>query len=114
MPANRIVKYHNMTSLPACHEDRNLPPALKPFPAGVMGFLAWTLALALPFIFYGANLLFLLLYTWPFFLALLPICVFTGVAVSVLLRGQLLWTFLVTVVIAAMLFWLLFSLLTGL
>jgi hypothetical protein len=33
-----------------------------------VGFISWLLALGIPFLIYGSNTLFLLLYTWPFFL----------------------------------------------
>jgi hypothetical protein len=32
-----------------------------------VGFISWLLALGIPFLIYGSNTLFLLLYTWPFF-----------------------------------------------
>ncbi len=36
-----------------------------------VGFISWLLALGIPFLLYGSNTLFFLLYTWPFFLALI-------------------------------------------
>lgn len=35
------------------------------FPGAVVGFVAWLLALAIPFMIYGSNTLFFFLYTWP-------------------------------------------------
>ena len=83
------------------------------FPGGVVGFVSWWVALAIPFLLYGSNTLFFFLYTWPFFLALLPVSVLVGIATSVLLRGQLLWTMLITALLVICLFWLLFTLLSG-
>ena len=40
-----------------------------------VGFISWLLALGIPFLIYGSNTLFVLLYTWPFFLALMPVAV---------------------------------------
>lgn len=40
-----------------------------------VGFISWLLALGIPFLLYGSNTLFFLLYTWPFFLALMPVAV---------------------------------------
>lgn len=31
-----------------------------------VGFISWLLALGIPFLLYGSNTLFFLLYTWPF------------------------------------------------
>jgi hypothetical protein len=33
-----------------------------------------------PFLIYGSNTLFFFLYTWPFFLALMPVAVVVGIA----------------------------------
>ena len=45
-----------------------------------VGFISWLLALGIPFLLYGSNTLFFLLYTWPFFLALMPVAVVVGIA----------------------------------
>jgi len=79
----------------------------------VAGFACYWFALAIPFMLYGSNTLFFFLYTWPFFLALLPVSVLVGIIASVLLRGHLIWTLLLTVVVVIGLFWLLFTLLSG-
>lgn len=62
---------------------------------------------------YGSNTLFFLLYTWPFFLALMPLSVLIGITLSMLLRGRLILTLLLTGAIVLCLFWLVFSFLTG-
>lgn len=83
------------------------------FLGGVSGFVFYWLAFALPFLVYGSNTLFFLLYTWPFFLALMPLSVLIGITFSMLLRGHLILTLLLTGVVVLCLFWLVFSLLTG-
>ncbi|MDT3252027.1 DUF3561 family protein [Serratia sp. root2] len=83
------------------------------FLGGVCGFVFYWLAFAVPFLVYGSNTLFFLLYTWPFFLALMPVSVLIGITLSMLLRGRLLLTLLLTGAIVLCLFWLVFSFLTG-
>ncbi|BEN09637.1 membrane protein [Serratia marcescens] len=83
------------------------------FLGGVSGFVFYWLAFALPFLVYGSNTLFFLLYTWPFFLALMPLSVLIGITLSTLLRGRLILTLLLTGTIVLCLFWLVFSFLTG-
>ncbi|AWC75441.1 hypothetical protein AM371_11120 [Serratia marcescens] len=83
------------------------------FLGGVSGFVFYWLAFALPFLVYGSNTLFFLLYTWPFFLALMPLSVLIGITLSMLLRGRLILTLLLTGTIVLCLFWLVFSFLTG-
>ncbi|BEM26557.1 TPA: DUF3561 family protein [Serratia marcescens] len=83
------------------------------FLGGVSGFVFYWLAFALPFLVYGSNTLFFLLYTWPFFLALMPLSVLIGITLSMLLRGRLILTLLLTGAIVLCLFWLVFSFLTG-
>lgn len=83
------------------------------FLGGATGFIFYWLAFAIPFLIYGANTLFFLLYTWPFFLALMPISVVIGMAISVLLRGRVLLTVLLCGLAVTCLFWMLFSFLTG-
>jgi len=82
-------------------------------PGGVAGFVAWWIALTIPFLLYGSNTLFFFLYTWPFFLALLPVSVLLGVVTIVLLRGRIVLTTIVATLLAVLMFWLLFSWLTG-
>ncbi|OIV45978.1 hypothetical protein BK025_15355 [Sodalis sp. TME1] len=80
---------------------------------GIAGFIFYWLAFAVPILQFGANALFFLLYTWPFFLALLPVCVLVGVVFSVLLGGKLWLTVLVTGLSVFCLFWLVFTFLSG-
>ncbi|KFK92199.1 MULTISPECIES: DUF3561 family protein [unclassified Serratia (in: enterobacteria)] len=83
------------------------------FLGGISGFVFYWLAFAVPFLIYGSNTLFFLLYTWPFFLALMPVSVLVGIAVSMLLRGKLFFTLLMTGAVVVCLFWLMFSFLSG-
>lgn len=103
----------NVTPLLARKDKSDQDEASWPFPGGVVGFASWWVALATTFVLYGSNTLFFFLYTWPFFLALLPVSVLIGIAISVLLRGHLIWTTLATVLVVVCLFWLLFSQLSG-
>lgn len=104
---------HNVTPMLARKNDRDQEEISWSFPGGVVGFASYWLALAIPFILYGSNTLFFFLYTWPFFLALLPVSVLIGIVASVLLRGHLVWTLLLTIIVVIGLFWLLFTLLSG-
>lgn len=103
----------NVTPMLARKDEREREEPSWSFPGGVVGFVSWWVALAIPFLLYGSNTLFFFLYTWPFFLALLPVSVLVGIATNVLLRGQLLWTMLITALLVICLFWLLFTLLSG-
>ncbi|VDY63461.1 Inner membrane protein ygbE [Shimwellia blattae] len=78
-----------------------------------MGFIAWLLALALPFAVYGSNTLFFFLYTWPFFLALMPVAVVVGVAMHSLLAQRMLYSGAATLVTVAVMFGILFLWLPG-
>ena len=49
-------------------------------PGAVVGFISWLFALAMPMLIYGSNTLFFFIYTWPFFLALMPVAVVVGIA----------------------------------
>lgn len=57
-------------------------------PGAVVGFASWLLALGIPFLAYGPNTLFFFIYTWPFFLALMPVAVVVGIALHSLLKGN--------------------------
>lgn len=104
----------NAPSIQADKNKRRRKETSLSVSGGVMGFVAWWIALAVPLIMYGSdNIFFFFLYTWPFFLALLPISVLAGVVTSALLRGHVILMALVTILVAISLFWLLFSLLTG-
>lgn len=79
----------------------------------LIGFLSWLLALGIPFLIYGPNTLFFFLYTWPFFLALLPVAVVVGIALHSLLLGRLLYSCATTVLAVALMFGVLFLWLMG-
>lgn len=104
---------HNVTPMMARKEDRDQDDISWSFPGGVVGFASYWLALAVPFLLYGSNTLFFFLYTWPFFLALLPASVLIGITTSALLRGHLIWIMLLTASVVIVLFWLTFRLLSG-
>ncbi|MNC34432.1 Inner membrane protein YgbE [compost metagenome] len=78
-----------------------------------IGFLSWLLALGIPFLVYGPNTLFFFLYTWPFFLALLPVAVVVGIALHSLLRGRVVYSCAATVLAVALMFGILFLWLMG-
>ncbi|WP_114196020.1 DUF3561 family protein [Edaphovirga cremea] len=83
------------------------------FLGGVAGFFCYWLAFSIPFLIYGSNTLFFLLYTWPFFLALMPVSVVIGITLSMLMRGNIWLTLLTTALVVICLFWMVFSFLTG-
>jgi dolichyl-phosphate-mannose--protein O-mannosyl transferase len=97
------------------------PPATLPdredtawsLSGGLIGFAAWMLALGFPFFVYGANTLFFFLYTWPFFLALLPVALVTGVALHSLLAGRLGYSVVFTLLTVGAMFGALFMWLLG-
>ncbi|EIB96933.1 MULTISPECIES: DUF3561 family protein [Pantoea] len=103
----------NITPLLARKDDTAPDEPRSLLPGCVIGFLAYWCALAIPFLLFGSNTLFFFLYTWPFFLALLPVAVVAGIALNTLLSGQWLWTALATVILVVSLFWLMFSFLSG-
>ncbi|MHA6312444.1 hypothetical protein HA41_10940 [Pantoea conspicua] len=103
----------NITPMLARKDESTPDEPRSSLPGGIIGFFAYWCALAIPFLLYGSNTLFFFLYTWPFFLALLPVSVLMGIALNTLLRGQLLWTTLATVILVICLFWLMFSFLSG-
>ncbi|MBT0722582.1 DUF3561 family protein [Tatumella sp. TA1] len=89
------------------------PPYNKEWPSalvagGCFGLFAYLLALLSPFMAFGASVLFFFLYTWPFFLALLPVAVFSGMAISVWQRQKIFITFLLTLAVVGLSFWGLF------
>ena len=76
------------------------------------GFIFYWMAFAVPILIHGANALFFLLYTWPFFLALLPLSVLIGIIFGTLL-AQRIWLMIIGCgAVVSSLFWLVFSLLT--
>ncbi len=77
-------------------------------PGGIIGFVSWLLALGFPFLMYGSNTLFFFLYTWPFFLALMPVAVVVGVALHSLLARRLLLSCIATLFGVGLMFGVLF------
>ncbi|MCS3434053.1 DUF3561 family protein [Klebsiella sp. BIGb0407] len=73
-------------------------------PGAFIGFLSWLLALGIPFLLYGLNTLFFFLYTWPFFLALMPLSVVIGVAMYSLSGAKLVFSALTTLVLVGLMF----------
>ncbi|MBV8875872.1 MULTISPECIES: DUF3561 family protein [unclassified Phytobacter] len=82
-------------------------------PGAAVGFFAWLLALAIPFLIYGPNTLFFLLYTWPFFLALMPVSVVVGIALHSIVNGKLLYSIVLTALTVVAMFGALFMWLMG-
>ncbi|MTH45362.1 DUF3561 family protein [Intestinirhabdus alba] len=82
-------------------------------PGAVIGFASWLLALGLPFLIYGPNSLFFFLYTWPFFLALMPVAVVIGIALHSLLAGRLGYSVVFTLLTVGAMFGALFMWLLG-
>ncbi|MEX7431337.1 DUF3561 family protein [Klebsiella pneumoniae] len=74
-----------------------------------VGFISWLLALGIPFLLYGSNTLF----SWPFFLALMPVAVVVGIALHSLLNGKLLYSVSATILTVGLMFALLFLWLLG-
>ncbi|CCU24020.1 YgbE [Salmonella enterica subsp. enterica serovar Agona str. 57.A.08] len=60
--------------------------ATSAFPGAVVGFVSWLRAWGTPFLLYGPNTLFFFLYTWPFFLALMPGSGIIGIALHLLVN----------------------------
>ncbi|OON39624.1 hypothetical protein BTJ39_13315 [Izhakiella australiensis] len=104
---------HNVTPMLAGKNEREQDEPSWSFPGGVIGFAAYWFALAIPFLMYGANVLFFFLYTWPFFLALLPVSVLIGIVVSFMLRGKIFWMAVITFASVVCLFLMLFTFLSG-
>ncbi|RPH27679.1 DUF3561 family protein [Buttiauxella warmboldiae] len=83
------------------------------FAGALIGLLSWLLALGIPFLMYGPNTLFFFLYTWPFFLAVLPVAVVVGIALHSLLSGRLICSCIATMLAVALMFGILFMWLMG-
>ncbi|HFZ8995456.1 TPA: DUF3561 family protein [Citrobacter freundii] len=83
------------------------------FPGAIVGFISWLLILGLPFLIYGPNTLFFFLYTWPFFLALMPVAVVAGVSLHSLMPGKLICTIVSTLLTVGAMFGALFMWLLG-
>ena len=82
-------------------------------PGAIVGFVAWLLALSIPIMLYGSNTLFLFLYTWPFFLALMPVSVVVGIALHSLANGKLIFSAIITALVVVAMFGALFMWLMG-
>lgn len=82
-------------------------------PGAVVGFASWLLALGIPFLIYGPNTLFFFLYTWPFFLALMPVAVVVGVALRSIMSGKLFYSITATLLTVGAMFGALFMWLLG-
>ena len=80
---------------------------------GFIGFVFYWLAFAIPFLIYGSNTLFFLLYTWPFFLALMPVSVLIGIAFSMFFGGGWFKSSAVSGICVVSMFWAVFSFLSG-
>lgn len=83
------------------------------FPGAIIGFVSWLLALGIPFLIYGGNTLFFFLYTWPFFLALMPVAVVVGIALHSLMDGKLRYSIVFTLATVGIMFGALFMWLLG-
>lgn len=81
-------------------------------PGGIIGFCSWLLALGLPFLLFGSNTPFFFLYTWPFFLALMPVAVVVGIALHSLVGRRLLISIIATLLVVVAMFGALFLWLT--
>jgi hypothetical protein len=98
--------------VPATDSADNEDPSYS-MQGGFIGFVFYWLAFAIPFLVYGSNTLFFLLYTWPFFLALMPVSVLIGIAFSMLFGGGWFTTSLASAVCVIGMFWTVFSFLSG-
>lgn len=112
---HRIVSRIRDESSDAASKDRAVDaeePSYSMF-GGTAGFVFYWLAFTIPFMMYGSNTLFFFLYTWPFFLALVPISVLIGIAFSMLFSGNWWRTLAATGVVVIGMFWTIFSFLSG-
>lgn len=78
-------------------------------PGAVVGFLS----LAIPMLIYGSNTLLFFIYTWPFFLALMPVAVVVGIALHSLMDGKLRYSIVFTLATVGIMFGALFMWLLG-
>lgn len=106
-----LLNAANLSDDEARAREREEP--VSAFTGGVLGFCFYWLAFAIPFFVYGLNTPFFLLYTWPFFLALMPVSVLIGIAIHRLVSGRLWLSVPLTGVLVVLLFWQVFRLLTG-
>jgi fatty acid desaturase len=94
-------------------QERNKEEPSYAFLGGSIGFVCYWLAVGLPLWVYGPNTLFFLIYTWPFFLALMPVAVLSGMVLSAVFHGQFCKIVPSTAIWVVGLFWLVFSFLSG-
>lgn len=64
-------------------------------------------------LFYGSNTLLFFIYTWPFFLALMPVAVVVGIALHSLMDGKLRYSIVFTLATVGIMFGALFMWLLG-
>ena len=79
----------------------------------MVGFLSWLCALAIPMLIYGSNTLLFFIYTWPFFLALMPVAGLVGITLHSLIDGKLRYSIVFTLVTVGIMFGALFMWLLG-
>ncbi|MEE3661299.1 DUF3561 family protein [Brenneria sp. g21c3] len=106
----------NVTRLTAANTDAvRDDDGVSPFLLGTgAGFCFYCLAFILPFLVYNANAaFFLLLYTWPFFLALMPLSLIIGAGFSYLFYPHIWYALSATALTVLSLVWLTFSLFIG-
>ena len=82
-------------------------------PGAVGGLLSGLCALAMPMVIYGSNTLLFFIYTWPFFLALMPVAVVVGIALHSLMDGKLRYSIVFTLATVGIMFGALFMWLLG-
>ncbi|MGV3344667.1 DUF3561 family protein [Enterobacteriaceae bacterium LUAb1] len=113
---SKLLRYLKIGSVPnmipvmtnISQDKGNDQRPLPDFPGSIIGIICWWGALSTPFPFYGNNVWLFFLYTWPCFLALLPIAIVTGMGIFLLLQGRIIFCGLVTAFAVTCLFWLLF------
>lgn len=76
-------------------------------------FYLLVICAAMPMLIYGSNTLFFFIYTWPFFLALMPVAVVVGIALHSLMDGKLRYSIVFTLVTVGIMFGALFMWLLG-
>ena len=82
---------------------------LVPWSVLFPGYLRWRM----PMLIYGSNTLFFFIYTWPFFLALMPVAVVVGIALHSLMDGKLRYSIVFTLMTVGIMFGALFMWLLG-
>ncbi|SLM64331.1 Putative cytochrome oxidase subunit [Dickeya aquatica] len=107
------------TSLPdsesSCSDDEEPASSSSGALSGALvGFCCYWLAFSLPFTFFGFNsTLLLMLYTWPFFLALMPLSVLIGMLFRVFCQHNIALMMLCCAITIPGVFWLVFLLIRG-